>query len=146
MVMGDEFQSSLSLTIQHTNGERLEGLRCCELPESVSTHSIWVRKVSLGQAKFVPTHDQKTGCGGHFRAHPPISTSSNQSLYLWWEIGRVKLIWNGWISLYTHNLGVKRIRTPSQNFHHHPSTQKLGCGDGCGGWIPISTMSNHSTY
>ena len=74
MVVGDEFQSQLCLTIQYTNGERLEGLRlrCCELPESVSTHSIWVRKVGLGQAKFVPTHDQKTGCGGHFRAHTPI--------------------------------------------------------------------------
>ena len=82
MVVGYEFQSQPCLTIQHTNGERLEGLRCCELPESVSTHSIWVRKVGLGQAKFVPTHDQKTGCGDHFRAHTPISTLYNHSLYL----------------------------------------------------------------
>ena len=74
MVVDDEFQSQLCLTIQYTNGERLEGLRCCELPESVSTHSIWVRKVGLGQVKFVPTHDQKIGCGDHCRAHIPIST------------------------------------------------------------------------
>ena len=79
MVVGDEFQSQPCLTIQHTNGERLEGLRCCELPESVSTHSIWVRKVGLGQAKFVPTHDQKIGCGDHFRAHTPVSTLHDHS-------------------------------------------------------------------
>ena len=47
MVVGDEFQSQPCLTIQYTNGERLEGLRCCELPESVSTHSIWVQKVGV---------------------------------------------------------------------------------------------------
>ena len=84
MVVGGEFQSQPYLTIQHTNGERLEGLRCCELPESesFSTHSIWVGEVGLGQAKFLPTHDQKTGCGTHFRAHTPISTLSNHSLYL----------------------------------------------------------------
>ena len=57
MVVGDEFQSQPCLTIQHTNGERLEGSRCYELPKSVRTYSIWVQKVGLGQAKFVPTHD-----------------------------------------------------------------------------------------
>ena len=82
MVVGNEFHSQPCLTIQHTKGERLEGLRCSELPESVSTHSIWVGEVGLGQAKFVPTHNQKTGCGTHFRAHTPISTLSNHSLYL----------------------------------------------------------------
>ena len=81
MVVGDEFQSQPCLTIQYTNGERLEGLRCCELPESVSTHSIWVQKVGLGQAKFVPTHDQKIGCGDHFRAHTPVSTLYDHSAY-----------------------------------------------------------------
>ena len=82
MVVGYEFQPQPCLTIQHTNGERLEGLRCCELPESVRTHSIWVQKVGLGQVKLVPTHDQKTGCGYHFLAHTPISTLYNHSLYL----------------------------------------------------------------
>ena len=48
MVVEDEFQSQPYLTIQYTNSERLEGLRCCELPESVWRHSIcgcekWVR-------------------------------------------------------------------------------------------------------
>ena len=82
MVVGDEFQSQPCLTIQHTNGERLEGLRCGELPELVSTQPLWVQKVDLGQAKIVPTRNQKTGCGCHFRPHTPISTLSNHSLYL----------------------------------------------------------------
>ena len=82
MVLDDEFHSQPYLTIQHTKGERLEGLRCCELPQSVSKHSIWVGEVGLGQAKFLPTRDQKTGCGCHFRPHTPISTLSNHSLYL----------------------------------------------------------------
>ena len=49
MVVEDEFHSKPCLTIQYTNGERLEGLGCCELPESVRTHSLWVRKMGLGQ-------------------------------------------------------------------------------------------------
>ena len=61
MVVGDEFQSQPRLTTYYTNGERLKGLRCCELSESVSTHSIWVQKVGLGQAKIVPTRDKKIG-------------------------------------------------------------------------------------
>ena len=76
------YQSEPCLTIQHTNGQRLEGLRCCRVPESVSTHSIWVGEVCLGHAKFVPTHDQKIGCGTHFRAHTPISALSNHTPYL----------------------------------------------------------------
>ena len=82
MVVGDEFQSPPFPTFHYTFNDTLEGLRSCELPESASTHLIWVRKVGLGQAKFVPAHDQKTGCGDHFRSHTPISTLSNHSLYL----------------------------------------------------------------
>ena len=72
MVVGDEFQSQQSLTISYTNGERLEGLRCCELPKSVSTPSIWVQKVHTVQARTVPTHDQKIGSDELCRAQPPI--------------------------------------------------------------------------
>ena len=82
MVMDDELKYQHCITIHYTYNDVLEGLGCCELPESVSTHSIWVRKVGLGQAKFVPTRDQKTGCGDHCRDHTPISTMSNHSLYL----------------------------------------------------------------
>ena len=82
MVVGDEFQSPPTQTIHYTFNDTLEGLGCCELPESASTPTIWVRKVGLGQAKFVPTHVQKTGCGEDFCSHTPISTISNHSLYL----------------------------------------------------------------
>ena len=72
MVVEGEFQSQPFLTIYYTNGEKLEGLGCCELPESASNHTILVLKVGLGQAKFVPTHDQKIGCGEDFSAQTPI--------------------------------------------------------------------------
>ena len=35
-------QSQPSLTIYYTNNGRLEGLRCCEIPESVQKHYILV--------------------------------------------------------------------------------------------------------
>ena len=82
MVVEGEFQSQPFLTIYYTNGEKLEGLGCCELSESVSTHSIWVQKVSMGQAKFVPTHNPKMVCGDYLSDHIPISTLWNHSLYL----------------------------------------------------------------
>ena len=53
-VVEDEFQSPPSPNIHYTYNGILEGLGCCELPESVSTHTIWIRKVSMDQAKFVP--------------------------------------------------------------------------------------------
>ena len=81
-VVEGEFQSPPSPTIHYTYNDTLEGLGCCELPESASNHTIWVRKVGLGQAKFVPTHDQKIGCGEDFSAHTPILTMSNHSSYL----------------------------------------------------------------
>ena len=82
MVLEDEFQSPPSPTIHYTYNDTLEGLGCCELHESVSTHTIWVRKVSLGQAKFVPSQSWKIGCGDHLSDHIPISTMSNNTLYL----------------------------------------------------------------
>ena len=101
--VNDEFQSPPSPTIHDTYNDTFEGLGCYELAESVSTHTIWVRKVSIGQAKFVPSQSWKIGCGDHFSAHMPISTMSNHSLYLWREVGRVEMLWNGRISLHTLN-------------------------------------------
>ena len=98
MVVGDEFKSQPCKTIHYTHNETLEGLSWCELLESVQTHSILMWKVEEGQARFVPTRDWKTCCDDHFRAHIPISTFSNHSLYLWWEVGRVKLVWNSLIN------------------------------------------------
>ena len=62
----------------------------------------------MGQAKFVPTHYSKIGCSDHFIDQIPISTLSNHLFYYSWEIGSIELVWNGWISLCTLNLGVKR--------------------------------------
>ena len=144
MVLEDEFQSPPSPTIHYTYNDILEGLGCCELHGSVTTHTIWVRKVSMGRAKFVPSQSWKIGCGDHFSAHIPISTMSNHSSYQWREIGRVEMLWNVWISLHTLNVGVKhRGLVPKLS---PPVTQKPGCGDGYTWWIPISTFSNHSLY
>ena len=139
-------QSQPSPTIHYTYNDILEGLGCCELPKPFNTHAIWVGNVSMGmgQAKFVPSQSWNIGCGDHFCAHIPISTMSNHSLYLWREIGRVEMLWNGWISLYRLYLGMK-CRGHAPKFSS-PVTQKPGCGDGCGGWIPVSTFSNHSLY
>ena len=75
MVVDDEFKSQPCKTIHYTYNETLEGLRCCELPESVQTHSILVWKVGKGQAISDPTHDWKTRCGDHCRPHRAISPS-----------------------------------------------------------------------
>ena len=107
-VLEDEFQSPPSPTIHYTYNDTLEGLGCCELYELVSTHTIWVRKVRMGQAKFVPSQSWKIGsCGDHFSAHIPISITFNHSSYLWRVIGRVEMLWIGWIILHTINVGVK---------------------------------------
>ena len=55
LVVDDEFKSQPCKTIHYTYNETLEGLRCCELPESVQTHSILVWKVGKGQAISDPT-------------------------------------------------------------------------------------------
>ena len=40
MVRPEGFQSQPCTTIHHTYNETLEGLRCCELPKSVQSHSM----------------------------------------------------------------------------------------------------------
>ena len=96
----------------------MERLRCCELPKSVQTHSILVSKVDKGQANFDPTCDWNTRCGDHFRANSPISPFSNLSIYLWWDIGRVEMLWNSWINPHTLHLGVNCWGLISRNCHH----------------------------
>ena len=102
-----KFQSQSCLTIHHTYDETLEGSSCCEALESVQTHLILVWKVGVCLATFVPTHDSKTGGGDHFRPWIPISSLCIHLLYSWWDIGRVELLWIGWIGTNTLNLGVK---------------------------------------
>ena len=74
MVVEYEFKSQPCTTIHYTYNETLEGLRCCELPESVQTHAILAWKVDKGQANFCPTGDWETRCGYLFRAHTAISS------------------------------------------------------------------------
>ena len=82
LVVDDEFQSQPCKTIHYTYDERMEELRCCELPKSVQTYWILMSKVECRQANFDPSRDWKTRCGDHYRAHIPISTFSNHSLYI----------------------------------------------------------------
>ena len=81
-VVDNKFKSQPCKTIHYTYNETLKGLRCCELPISVQTHSILVWKVGMGQANFDPTRDWKPCCGDHFRPHTAISTISNHLSYL----------------------------------------------------------------
>ena len=101
MVVEDEFYSQPCLTIWYTNGEILERSRCCEWPESAWRHSIWVPNVYMGRAKSLPTHDSKIDCSNQFIDQIKISSVSNHSLYYWWEIERVQLIWN-WLNQSAH--------------------------------------------
>ena len=53
--MDDKFQSRSCKTIHCTYGERMEGLRCCELLGPVQTHTILVGKVDRCKFNFDPT-------------------------------------------------------------------------------------------
>ena len=59
LVVDDELKSQPCKTIHYTYGERMEGLRCCELPKSIQSHSILVSKVEYRQDNFDPTRDWK---------------------------------------------------------------------------------------
>ena len=50
----DEFKSQPCKTIHHTYGDRIEELRCCELPKSVQTHSIMVEKGARANPTLTP--------------------------------------------------------------------------------------------
>ena len=52
LVMHDELKLQPCITIHYTYGGEMEGLRCCELPESVQNHSILVSKVEYRQDNF----------------------------------------------------------------------------------------------
>ena len=106
MSIHNEFQSQPCMTIHYTYNETLEGSSCCEMLESIQTCLILVWKVGVDLATFVPTHDSKTVCGDHIRQSIPFSTLPNHSLYLWWDIERVKLLSIAWISTKTLDLGV----------------------------------------
>ena len=98
------------------------------------------------RAKPTLTHPwlKNTLCGDNFRAHVPISTFSNHSSYLEWEVGRDEMLWNSTINPNILHLGVKHKALEPKS--SPPTTQKSGCGDGCGWWIQISSLQKHSLY
>ena len=59
------------------------------------------------EPKFWPPLSQKSGCGEGYTWWTQISTLSNHSLYLWWDIGRVEMLWNSWTNPNILHLGVK---------------------------------------
>ena len=91
-----------------------------------------------------PPMTQKLGCGDHFGQWIPISILSNHSLYQWWDIGRVKLLWIAWIGTNTLYLGVKsRGMGPKFSL---PVTHKSGCGDSYTWWIPTLILYDQLSY
>ena len=76
------YQSQPSPSNNYTYEETLEGLRCCEILESIQTNSI---------------------CGWWIQ----ISTLQNHSLCSWWKNGRVEMLWITQISPNSLNLGLK---------------------------------------
>ena len=107
MCICNEFQSQPCPTTHCTYNEMLEGSRCCEMLESVQTHLIMKQKVGVDLATFASAADSKTGCGDNHKEWTPISTLCSHSLYLQWDVGRVKVLSIAWISPNTLDLGVK---------------------------------------
>ena len=61
------------------------------------------------------------------------------------DVGRVKLLWNAWISPDTIDLGVY-IGVMDLTTFVPTHDSKTGCGDHFSPWIPIPSLSNHSSY
>ena len=101
----------------------------------------WGEKWRGAKPTLTPPVTGKKRCGYHFRAHTAISTISNHSSYLKWDVGRVEMLWDSWIYPKTHNLGMKRRGLEPKS--SPPTTQKPGCGDGYTCLIQISTLLNH---
>ena len=106
---------------------------------SVQIHPILVWKVGMQARPTLTQPRLKTHHGDHFRAHIPISTFSNHSLYILWEIERVELMWIVWINPIMLNLAVKRRGMEPKL--SPPATQKPWYGDGYTEWIQISTIA-----
>ena len=78
---------------------------------SPKSHNLGVKRGGMpSQICTRPWLKTKLGCGGHFRAHVPISTLYNHSSYYWWDTGRVELMQRPWINPNIHHLGLKRMR------------------------------------
>ena len=88
------------------------------LNQSKITQS-WCQKLNTGKTTLTSERDWwRTRCGDHYRAHIPISTFSNHSLYLWWDTGRIEMLWNPWINPNMLHLGAISVGYCSRNCHH----------------------------
>ena len=112
-------QSQSPPTIHYTNNDRYEGLRCCEMAESIQKHSILVWKVeSRGlEPKLSPPATQKPWYGDGYEGWIPISTSHSHSSYSYWDIWMVGMIRTAWIGPKSLNLGVKRCEKKPSCWH-----------------------------
>ena len=138
------YQSQCSQTIHYTYDKRLEGLRCCEIAESVCTHSILVWNVGALYRNFHPplltSRGIVTVVEDEFQS-PPCST-----IHYTYDKRLEGLRCYGLPeSVITHTIWVQNVSmgqansVPTQN-------SKIGGGDHFSVHIPISTMSNHSLY
>ena len=113
-------ESQSSPTIHYTYNEKLEGLRCCEIFESIQTYTILVWHVGASyrnchhpwlKNRGVPL---VVGRGWWIQ----ISTLQNHLLYSWSENRRVEMLWIAQISPNLLNLGVKSGMQESQLWPH----------------------------
>ena len=101
-------QSQPRITIHYTHNERLDGLSWYEMAGWFSLYTLKLDVKRRGLvSKFHHPRLQSWSVvmvvGDEFQS-PPFS---NRSLYFWWHVGRVEMLWIAWISQYTLNLGAK---------------------------------------
>ena len=95
-IVDNGFQSGPCKTIHDGSNEALEQSSCCGLHMLIQIYSLccWNKRL-YSQLIFSPPMTQKWACGGRCRQWIPISALSHHSLYSWWDIGTVKLLWIG---------------------------------------------------
>ena len=98
IIMKPRSQSQPIPTIHCTYKVRWKGSSCCVLTESARIQSILVWKDRNLLPKLSPLATQKPVCGDGYRWCIQISALHNHSLYLWWDIGMVGMLWIAWIS------------------------------------------------
>ena len=128
MVVHDELKSQPCLTIHYTHNETLKGLRCCELPESVQTHSTWCQKWKTGKPTLAPSVTENHVVVAILE--PTDQSQPSPTIF----IILITRIWKGcdvgvfvnhfettqsWCE--TLGLGAKKMSPPT--------SQKAGCGD-----------------
>ena len=138
------YQSQHSLTIHYTYNETLEGLRCCELLESIQTYSILVWNVGYWIHDCHHPRLKNRGVvmvvDDEFKSQPYLTIHCTNGETL------KGLSWCEWPeSVQTHAILVWKADKGQANFD--PTRDwKAFCGDHFGAHIPISAFSYHSLY